>query len=76
MLKEQNKSQHKAGLKRRKVRDYFFSCIPFFSNEFLESLTFWDWLQKNHKDVAQGNIEDYKEKIAAAKGLLKQLRSF
>lgn len=40
MLKEQNKSQHKAGLKRRKVRDYFFSCIPFFSNEFLESLTF------------------------------------
>lgn len=44
MLKEQNKSQHKAGLKRRKVRDYFFSCIPFFSNEFLESLTFWDWL--------------------------------
>jgi len=44
MLKEQNKSQHKAGLKRRKVRDYFFSCIPFFSNEFLESLTFCDWL--------------------------------
>lgn len=44
MLKEQNKSQHKAGLKRRKIRDYFFSCIPFFSNEFLESLTFWDWL--------------------------------
>lgn len=44
MLKDQNKSQHKAGLKRRKVRDYFFSCIPFFSNEFLESLTFWDWL--------------------------------
>lgn len=44
MLKNQNKSQHKAGLKRRKVRDYFFSCIPFFSNEFLESLTFWDWL--------------------------------
>lgn len=31
-----------------------------------------DWLQKNHKDVAQGNIEDYQE----AKGLLKQLRSF
>jgi hypothetical protein len=44
MLKDQNKSQHKASLKRRKVRDYFFSCIPFFSNEFLESLTFWDWL--------------------------------
>lgn len=44
MLKDQNKSQRKAGLKRRKVRDYFFSCIPFFSNEFLESLTFWDWL--------------------------------
>lgn len=44
MLKGQSKSQHKAGLKRRKVRDYFFSCIPFFSNEFLESLTFWDWL--------------------------------
>lgn len=44
MLKDQNKRQHKAGLKRRKVRDYFFSCIPFFSNEFLESLTFWDWL--------------------------------
>lgn len=44
MLKDQNKSQHKAGLKRRKVRDYFFSCIPFFSNEILESLTFWDWL--------------------------------
>lgn len=44
MLKDQNKSQNKAGLKRRKVRDYFFSCIPFFSNEFLESLTFWDWL--------------------------------
>lgn len=44
MLKDQTKSQHKAGLKRRKVRDYFFSCIPFFSNEFLESLTFWDWL--------------------------------
>lgn len=21
-----------------------------------------DWLQKNHKDVAQGNIEDYQEK--------------
>lgn len=35
-----------------------------------------DWLQKNHKDVAQGNIEDYQEKITAAKGLLKQLRSF
>lgn len=35
-----------------------------------------DWLQKNHKDVAQGNIEDYQEKIAAAKGLLKQLRDF
>lgn len=35
-----------------------------------------EWLQKNHKDVAQGNIEDYQEKIAAAKGLLKQLRSF
>ena len=35
-----------------------------------------DWLQKNHNDVAQGNIEDYQEKIAAAKGLLKQLRSF
>lgn len=34
------------------------------------------WLQKNHKDVAKGNIEDYQEKIAAAKGLLKQLRSF
>lgn len=44
MLKDQNKSQHKAGLKCKKVRDYFFSCIPFFSNEFLESLTFWDWL--------------------------------
>ena len=44
MLKEQNKSQHKAGLKLRKVRHYFFCCIPFFSNEFLESLTFWDWL--------------------------------
>lgn len=44
MNKDKNKSQHKAGLKRRKVRDYFFSCIPFFSNEFLESLTFWDWL--------------------------------
>ena len=27
MLKDQNKSQHKAGV-----------------NEFLESLTFWDWL--------------------------------
>ena len=35
-----------------------------------------DLLQKNHKDVAQGIIEDYQEKIAAAKGLLKQLRSF
>ena len=35
-----------------------------------------DWLQKNHNDVAQGNIEDYQEKIAAAKGLLKQLRIF
>ena len=35
-----------------------------------------DWLQKNHIDVAQGNIEDYQEKIAAAKGLLKQLRNF
>ena len=35
-----------------------------------------DWLQKNHNDVAQGNIEDYQEKIAAVKGLLKQLRSF
>lgn len=35
-----------------------------------------DWLQKNYNDVAQGNIEDYQEKIAAAKGLLKQLRSF
>ena len=44
MVKDQDKSQHKAGLKRSKVRDYFFSCIPFFSNEFLESLTFWDWL--------------------------------
>ena len=21
-----------------------------------------DWLQKNHKDVAQGNIENYQEK--------------
>lgn len=35
-----------------------------------------DWLQKNHIDVAQGNIEDYQEKIAAAKGLLKQLRDY
>ncbi|WP_293850761.1 hypothetical protein [uncultured Phascolarctobacterium sp.] len=35
-----------------------------------------DWLQKNYNDVAQGNIEDYQEKIAAAKGMLKQLRSF
>lgn len=35
-----------------------------------------DWLQKNHKDVAQGNIEDYQEKIAAAKGLLQQLRDY
>lgn len=35
-----------------------------------------DWLQKNHKDVAQGNIEDYQEKIAAAKSLLKQLRDY
>lgn len=35
-----------------------------------------DWLQKNHNDVAQGNIEDYQEKITAAKGLLKQLRNF
>lgn len=35
-----------------------------------------DWLQKNYNDVAQGNIEDYQEKIAAAKGLLKQLRNF
>lgn len=44
MLKEQNKSQHKAGVNWKKVRHYFFCCIPFFSNEFLESLTFWDWL--------------------------------
>ena len=35
-----------------------------------------DWLQKNHNDVAQGNIEDYQEKIAAAKSLLKQLRDY
>lgn len=44
MLKDQNKSQHKAGVNWKKVRHYFFCCIPFFSNEFLESLTFWDWL--------------------------------
>lgn len=44
MLKGQNKSQHKAGVNWKKVKHYFFCCIPFFSNEFLESLTFWDWL--------------------------------
>ena len=44
MLKDQNKSQHKAGVNWKKVKHYFFCCIPFFSNEFLESLTFWDWL--------------------------------
>lgn len=44
MLKDQNKSQHEAGVNWKKVRHYFFCCIPFFSNEFLESLTFWDWL--------------------------------
>lgn len=44
MLKDQNKSQHKAGVNWKKVKHYIFCCIPFFSNEFLESLTFWDWL--------------------------------
>lgn len=43
-MEEKNKSQHKAGVNWKKVRHYFFCCIPFFSNEFLESLTFWDWL--------------------------------
>lgn len=43
-MEGKNKSQHKAGVNWKKVRHYFFCCIPFFSNEFLESLTFWDWL--------------------------------
>lgn len=44
MLNDKKKSQHKAGVNWKKVKHYFFCCIPFFSNEFLESLTFWDWL--------------------------------
>lgn len=35
-----------------------------------------DWLQKKHKDVAKGCIEDYQEKITVAKALLEELRSF
>ena len=40
---EKNKSQHKAGINWKKAKHYLFCCIPFFSNEFLERLTFWDW---------------------------------
>ena len=38
------KSPAQQGINWSILKLYFFSCIPFFSNEFLESLTFWDWL--------------------------------
>lgn len=38
------KSPAQQGIDWSILKLYFFSCIPFFSNEFLESLTFWDWL--------------------------------
>ena len=34
----------KATSKSRPLRYYFFCCIPFFSNEFLESKTLEDWI--------------------------------
>lgn len=44
MNKDKNKSPAQQGIDWSILKLYFFSCIPFFSNEFLESLTFWDWL--------------------------------
>ena len=38
------KSPAQQGIDSSILKLYFFNCIPFFSNEFLESLTFWDWL--------------------------------
>lgn len=38
------KSPAQQGIDWSILKLYFFRCIPFFSNEFLESLTFWDWL--------------------------------
>ncbi|WP_303711209.1 hypothetical protein [Phascolarctobacterium succinatutens] len=44
MNKDKKKSPAQQGIDWSILKLYFFSCIPFFSNEFLESLTFWDWL--------------------------------
>ena len=45
MMEDKKKSQHEAGVnwKWMRAKYHFFSCIPFFSNRFLDSLTFWDW---------------------------------
>lgn len=45
-MEDKKKSQHEAGVnwKWMRVKYQFFSCIPFFSNRFLDSLTFWDWV--------------------------------
>ena len=43
-MKQDKKSPEKQGIDWSILKYYFFCCIPFFSNEFLESLTFWDWL--------------------------------
>lgn len=45
MMEDKKKSQHEAGVnwKWMRVKYQFFSCIPFFSNRFLDSLTLWDW---------------------------------
>lgn len=44
MNDDKEKSPAQQGIDWSILKLYFFSCIPFFSNEFLESLTFWDWL--------------------------------
>lgn len=43
-MKQDKKSPEKQGVNWSIIKHYFFCCIPFFSNEFLKSLTFWDWL--------------------------------
>ena len=44
MNKDKKKSPAQQGVNWSTMKLYFFNCIPFFSNEFLETLTFWDWL--------------------------------
>ena len=44
MNDDKKKSSAQQGIDWSIMKLYFFNCIPFFSNEFLESLTFWDWL--------------------------------